>query len=192
MFATVITTLLSLSQMPAAAELPDGLRDRPVRVVLQATETYFVAENLSLSSHLLLFGTLEHGTFASVSLPPLARVVYPFALGAGDEVLVEIVLLDAGRWSNSGALSVRELSQAPTGTLWIETAREYALGWVQRERGLEHLRPLGGLLPASAERLGLRDLGSTLEAAQVPVITPDDDREGNEPPKIDPDPLPPV
>ena len=42
MFATVITTLLSLSQMPAPAELPGALEDRSVPVVLQATETYFV------------------------------------------------------------------------------------------------------------------------------------------------------
>ena len=190
MFATVITTLLSLSQMPAPAELPGALEDRSVPVVLQATETHFVAENLSLTSHLLLFGTAEHGALAGVPLPPLGRVVHPFALGASDNVLVEVVLLDSGSWSNSGALSVRELREA--GTTWIETAREYALGWVSGERGLEHLRPVSGLLPRSAERLGLRDLASSFESTHVPVITPDDDRDGPKPPKIDPQPLPPV
>ena len=192
MFARILVAAFSVSQMPAPLALPKSLAGRPVHAGLQATHTHFVAENLSLSSQLLLFGSQQQGVFASVTLPPLQRLAWPFADGASDDVLVELVQLSPRTWSNSGALSIRNLGQEESGTMWVETAREYAIGWARSGDGLRHVLPRTGLLPSGARRVGLRVLDAPPGATHVPVITPDDDRQPPRPPKVDEKPLPPV
>ena len=87
MFVTALLSVISATQLPAAVPMPRALRARPIATVLQATHTHFVAENLSLSDQILLFGSIEHGLLAAVPLGALQRVSYPFARGASDDVL---------------------------------------------------------------------------------------------------------
>ena len=177
MFARILVAAFSVSQMPAPLALPKALAGRPVHAVLQATHTHFVAENLSLSSQLLLFGSQQRGLFASVTLLPLQRMAWPFADGASDDVLVELVQLSPCAWSNSGALSIRNLGQEESGTMWVETTHEYAIAWARSGDGLRHVRPRTGLLPGGARRVGLRVLDTPSGATHVPVIIPDNDRQ---------------
>ena len=127
---------LTLVQVPGPVPLPDALRGEALQVIVQATETHFVAQNESGTPHLLLFGATDLGLVATVRLGPGARVVYGYSRGTIDGLLIEIVQLGRpGVWRNSGALAVTEVRDSDAGTLWVIGTGEHLVGWQLRSDG---------------------------------------------------------
>lgn len=194
MLRTALIVALTVSQVPEDVPVPAELSEANVEVVVQATQNHFAASNLSPYDQVLLFGTPELGTTATVRLAPGGRVVYPFARGSADEVWVEVVALDEAAWRNTGALSVRDVQDSHAGALWVQRGPGRSVGWLQGEGGLEHLRPESGLVPAAllAARPELVDY-RVHTAVHVPVPLPkSDDVGGDEPPVIEKKVLRPV
>ncbi|MCP3914625.1 MAG: hypothetical protein GY711_03595 [bacterium] len=193
MFATALTAAISLFQMPADVQLPAGLEDRSIQMVLQATETHFVAHNTASEVQLLLFGNDIHGVVSTVHVQPGMHVVFPFADGASDDVWIEVVSPSDIGLTNTGAISVLDLRGAAERTIWVEAGAGYALGWQNTSSGLRHVHPVGGLVPTrrGLSRTGLRDF-SLQSSTHVPVISPNDDQRPPKPPKIEEEALPPI
>ena len=192
MIALLAATVLSHPQMPAEPVRPAELRDAQVHMVVQATETHFVARNTSNATQLLLFGSPEHGVVSTVQLSPAERIVYPFARGAADDLLLEVVSMDRSGWRNTGALPVAALRRFDQGAVWIEVVAGYAIAWARGPQGFEHLAPTTGLLSAAvcSTRPGLVNYATAPN--HVPVITPVDKKKVDRPPVLDENTLTPV
>ena len=191
MIALLLVSALSQPQLPPRAERPAELESTAVQVLVQATETHFVASNEAQGPQLLVFGSTERGQVLTVGLRPGQRVVYPFPRGAADDLLIEIVSVGEFGWRNTGALPVAALRGYGDGAVWVQVAGDHALGWVRGPSGLEHLVPTGGLLSRSILAMdpdGLVDYA----AIHVPVVTPVDKKRTEKPPVLEEDVLPPV
>lgn len=194
MIALLLVSALSQPQLPTEAERPAELDGAAVQVLVQVTETHFVATNEADGPQLLVFGSLDRGRALTVGLRPGQRVVYPFPRGTADDLLLEVVSVGEFGWRNTGAVPVAALRDHEFGALWIQVASGHSIGWVRGPLGLEHLVPSGGLISGSILAMdpeGLVDY-ATVPARHVPVITPVDKKRVEKPPVLDEDVLPPV
>ena len=201
MFAALLVVTATLSQVPVAATIPDGLDPQSVDVRLQATETHFTATSFSEAHQLLYFGLPGTELTSAVLLAPHSEITYRFCRGCLDGLSIEVLRIGRDRWSNTGALTMTDIRDADQGALWVASAggnaSPIALGWTQTDGVLEHAQPEGHLAPAAALRSGrgTRELGNGPASVpfHVPVITPEEGRDDkSKPPVIDKKPLPPV
>ena len=192
----MITTFLCaalFSQIPTPCAMPEALEQAQVEMLIQVTENHFAVHNLSDLPQVLVVGEAELGATGAARIEPGQSLLYPFPRGAGDGLLFDVIAIGSDTWRNTGALEVARVRQADQGSLWIQSAQSFSLGWISERGELKHERPVAGLLPAAliAAHSGLQDY-EALASAHVPVPIPVDDKKGGGPPVVEDEVLPPV
>lgn len=192
MFTTALCAAL-ISQLPTPCDLPEALEQAQVEMLIQVTENHFAVHNLSPLPQVLVVGEEELGATGAARVEPGESLVFPFPRGAADTLLFDVIALASDTWRNTGALEVARVRQADEGSLWIQSAQNFSLGWTSERGELRHERPVTGLLPAAliAAHSGLQDY-EALASAHVPVPIPVDDKKGGGPPVVEDEVLPPV
>jgi hypothetical protein len=192
MFTTALCAALFI-QIPTPCDLPEGLEQAQVEMLIQVNENHFAIHNLSSLPQVLVVGEEELGATGAARVEPGESLIYPFPRGAADALLFDVIALASGTWRNTGALEVARVRQSDGGSLWIQNAQSFSLGWTSERGELKHERPVTGLLPAAliAAHSGLQDY-EALASAHVPVPIPVDDKKGGGPPVVEDEVLPPV
>jgi hypothetical protein len=176
MLVSILALIGSLVQAPAATPIPAALEGSDVRLALQATASYFVAENLSSAPQLLLFCEPVAGYRAARLLAPGERAVFALPAGLAASFRVEAFEGESPLGRSTGAFSLDDL----------------------REHGSHSIFGVGAesaltLVEAGASGLSEVSTGPSLypKIAHVPVPVPSADRR---PPtrRIEKRPLPPV
>jgi hypothetical protein len=176
MLLSVLALLGSLSQAPAATAVPIALAGSDVRLVLQATASYFVAENLCPTPQLLLFCEPTAGYRAARLLAPGERALFALPAGLAPSFRVEAFDGESPLGRSTGAFSLDDLRERGSAAIF-GVGSESGLTLVDaRSGGLEELQTGPSLYP---------------RIAHVPVPVPSADRR---PPtrRIERRPLPPV
>ena len=192
MFTTALCAALFI-QIPTPCDLPEGLEQAQVEMLIQVNENHFAIHNLSSLPQVLVVGEEELGATGAARVEPGESLIYPFPRGAADALLFDVIALASDTWRNTGALEVARVRQADGGSLWIQNAQSFSLGWTSERGELKHERPVTGLLPAAliAAHSGLQDY-EALASAHVPVPIPVGDKKGGGPPVVEDEVLPPV
>ena len=176
MLLTVLALLGSLAQAPAPTAVPTALTGADVRLALQATATYFVAENLSTAPQLLLFCEPTAGYRASRLLAPGERAVFALPAGLSPSFRLEAFEGGSPLGRSTGAFSLDDLR---------EHGGDSVFG-VADERGLSLLEVSGGTQNEVSTGPSLYP-----NIAHVPVPVPSADRRPATR-RIEKRPLPPV
>lgn len=176
MLLTALALLGSISQSPAPAALPPAIAARDVRLVVQASSTHLVAENLGAAPQLLLFSEPAVGFRAARFLAPGERATFPLPDGLATTFRLEAF---EGPWPvtrSTGTFGVDDV-RAAAGDVFVAIADERGLS-------LRHVR--GGADEAV-------ETGPSLYpgVAHVPAPIPSADRRPATR-RIEKRPLPPV
>jgi hypothetical protein len=197
--ALLFSVCSSLPQIPLEVVPPLALADQEIVAVLQASDSWFVAENRSEHVEVLFVGSAEIGTMPPVKLLPGVRLAYPFPRGTLGELLVELVVLDRDGWQNSGAFAIASLRSAEEGALWLTTNELAPTAWIRAGIDIERLAPQAELLPRAVLEAGARTLIDYTKderglraPVHVPVIVPGGNEKHDRPPILEKKPLPPV
>jgi hypothetical protein len=176
MLLPVLALIGSLAQAPAHSAVPTVLAEADVRIALQATTSYFVAENLCSSPLLLLFCEPTVGYRSARLLAPGERAVFALPAGLATSFRLEAFAGASPLDGSTGAFSLDDLREQGSDTIF----------GVAGESGLTLVDALGGELTEVTTGPSLYP-----NIAHVPVPVPSADRR---PPtrRIEKRPLPPV
>jgi hypothetical protein len=176
MLLPVLALLGSLAQAPAPMAVPTALEGAEVRLALQASASYFVAENLCAEPQLLLFCEPTVGYRAARLLAPGERAVFRLPAGLASSFRLEVFEGASPLGRSTGAFSLDELR---------EHGGDAVFG-VGGEHGLALVELRGGELSEVTTGPSLYP-----NIAHVPVPVPSADRR---PPtrRIEKRPLPPA
>ena len=160
----------------------------PIEVCLHVGATSFRALNRGEQPLLLVFHA--DGNVALQVLPAYAEVAWSFPRHALDGIAVEVASRRLGAWVSTGTLALGGLLVADEGELWITSTEDGASAYAVTASGLEPVAASAGALTSDddAPLPGATGPGPM----HVPVITPSDVPQGDLPPKIEEQPLPPV
>ena len=185
-------------EVPDRAPTPVDLNEREITAVLQASESCFVAENLSHTNQILFLGSEEIGLAPLIRLAPGARLVFPYPRGSAEDLFVELLALDQDSWRNSGALALEAVHHAHHSSVWMSREADGLTSWIDSAAGSRSLAPQADLLPPVVIHAGGPKTRTRVSAApstptHVPVPVPKQkgSRRGK-PPVIEKKPLPPV
>ncbi len=200
MFQLLLVTVLSTGpELPLQIAPPSSIEARGIVAVLQANESWFVAENRSEFEQVLFVASEECGLVPPVSLPPGMRMEWAYPQGMTNDVFVELLSLDASGWQNTGAFLVADLRSVDDGTAWVTDEEPGLAVWARSAGETVQLPPVGEILPETVLAAGgptlidYSDDESMLNPIHVPVIVPGGgDVPPDQPPKIEKIPLPPV
>jgi hypothetical protein len=176
MLLYALALLGTLAQAPAPTAVPAALAGADVRLALQATTSYFVAENLCTAPQLLLFSEPISGYRAARLLAPRERALFALPAGLAPSFRLEAFEGGSPLGRSTGAFSLDDLREHG-GDAVFGVAAEGGLTLVEVHRGtLAEVSTGPSLYP---------------RIAHVPVPVPSADRR---PPtrRIEKRPLPPV
>ena len=189
---SALSAAFAFAQIPNPVVPPAELEPARIEVTVQTTGEHFSAANDSFLHQVLLFGSRDLGTFASLHLGPGGSAWYPFPRGAAEDLWIEVVAMEGSRWRNTGALSLAAVEKSERGTLWVQENERASLAWIVGESGLEHLIPNPSLCSETllAAHSGLRSFAYEAPT-HVPLPLPTPDEKEGPPPVLDKKPLPP-
>ncbi len=176
MLLPALALLGSLAQAPAPTPVPTALAGADVRLALQATPSYFVAENLCTAPQLLLFSEPTTGYRAARLLAPGERALFALPAGLAPSFRIEAFEGASPLGRSTGAFSLDDLREHGGDAVFgVDTAG-----------GLTLVELRGGALAEVSTGPSLYQ-----SSAHVPVPVPSADRR---PPtrRIEKRPLPPV
>ena len=116
-----------------------------------------------------------------------------YAREALNNVQLEVATYADGHWYTSGALNLSGLCDSGGDALWIQ-AKTTRASWLQVGSSFTMLSPLPSFLPSAFPTTTDPSSGTVdmlMAPAHVPVITPVDQPEGDLPPTLRDQPLPP-
>jgi len=177
----------TLSMFGAYDDLGASGAGGELELLARVSDTRLVALNPSDRPQLLIFTTESGAVSARAVLPAGAGLEYDFPRGTLHGLGLELVARDEGGLRSTGQLSLAGLVRGGYELVWMESAGDglYAFGELP-----------SGPVPIQATRdadSGLHILTApSTPAPHVPVITPTDKPKGDLPPRIEPEPLPPV
>ena len=186
----MITTLLALA---ALAPLPStSTLNGSAELVMLVTSTRFAAVNPTASSQLLIFREIVGGARASVLVPPGGDVDYAFASGTLHGLSLEVVSSVGDTLSTTGALSLEGLAASEFDDVWVFSYLTHSHAWGESLAQFWLVSPIDADFDASAHSDCAEPDGSSLPLIHVPGITLDGKTPGDLPPRLEPEPLPPV
>ena len=185
----MLSALFATSLFFGAYEVPEPTLESGAVLELMArvSETRIVALNPTGRAQLLVFSNSEGTLRSTAVVPPGAGAEYDFPRGTLDGLALALVIRDEHGVHSTGRLSLADMVRRDLDLVWVESVDGEARAW--------------GDLPAGPTSIPVQNgSGSGLEnlmaapapAPHVPVITPTDKPKGDLPPRIEPDPLPPV
>jgi len=184
----MLSALFASSLVFGAYEVPAPAPESGAVLELMArvSATRIVALNPTERAHLLVFSNAE-GTLRSTAVVPAgAGAEYDFPRGTLDDLAVALVTRDADGLHSTGLLSLAEMVRSDLDLVWVETVEGEARAWGDLPAGPVALPVLEGTGGFESQ------MAPSTAPAHVPVITPTDKPKGELPPRIEPDPLPPV
>jgi len=185
----MLSALFATSLIFGTYEVPEPAPESGAVLELMArvSATRIVALNPTERAHLLVFSNSE-GTLRSTAVVPAgAGAEYDFPRGTLDGLGVALVTRDAGGVHSTGRLSLADMVRRNIDLVWIETVSGEAWAWGDLPAGPALLPVQPGSTPGFESLMA-----PSAPATHVPVITPTDKPKGELPPRIEPDPLPPV
>ncbi len=165
------------------------MRATCIEVVLDVSETHFEAENFGVHDYVLVFGDADQGVLSHTVLRAGSSVSYDFQVGLLDGMFIEILSRKQNRWIASGALPLGELVEARHDSIWVQSAEKHLNAWIERPDGFDLWAAFGPLAPQSTHS---RSTTKPTKSMHVPVVDPSDEPEEENPPVLEPKPLPPV
>jgi hypothetical protein len=159
-----------------------------LELLARVNETRLVALNPSTRPQLLVFSHRHGGAPTQVVVPAGGHLQYDFPHGTLNGLELELVARGEHGLRSSGELSLTGLVHGEFDLIWMETVDGSVHTWGQLPTGSALVPPQrdsdSGFLNLPAP--------SAPAAPHVPVITPIDKPKGDLPPRIEPEPLPPV
>ena len=185
----MLSALLTTTLVFGTYEVPDHDRDpgAVLELLARVSETRIVALNPTERPQLLVFSNTSGTLRASAVVPGGAGAEYDFPRGTLDDLGLVLVARDASGARSTGRLSLGEMLLCEFELVWVESVDGCARAWGALPTG-----PVS--IPAQqGAGFGFENLMTpSAPAPHVPVITPTDKPKGDLPPRIEPDPLPPV
>lgn len=177
MLTLILATSLFLGP---AEEVANERGATPVEFVARITDERFVAVNSSGEAQVLLFTDIGGGRTARALVAAGSEIAFDFPAGTLHNLLLRVVTAKNGSVSTSAEYDLGALAAGNYEFVWLESQAQFMTAWGMSPAGPSHL-------PSTTE--------PTMQAASaphVPVITPTDKPNGDLPPRIEEQPLPPV
>jgi hypothetical protein len=161
--------------------------DAALELLARVSETRLVALNPSAHPQLLVFTAARGAVRTQVVLAAGDSLAFDYPSGTLQGLDLELVTRAENGLISSGELSLHSLVQAEFDLIWMESVGVRVHTWGELPTGPALIPPTRGsgtaFQPMSAP---------SVPAPHVPVITPTDKPKGDLPPRIEPEPLPPV
>ncbi len=184
----MLSALLATSLVLGAFENTTATReDVALELLARVNATRLVALNPTARPQLLYFSERRGAVLARVVIPAGGSLEYDFPHGTLSGLEFELLARDRNGLRSSGRLPLTALVEGEFDLIWMESVGRSLHTWGELPTG-------PALVPATrAPGPGLELLVAPAALApHVPVITPTDKPKGDLPPRIEPEPLPPV
>jgi hypothetical protein len=196
MSRTVFAILFFASAQPLFAfddSRPQGTVTAPVEVGVALDSTSMRIRNFADVDQVLIFES--DGLKIYRSLPVGTELDWSFSLHALDGVNMEVASLRNGAWRYTGAISLSSYAASGSDTLWVQPFVPHSLAWLQFSSGFSLMSSGPSYLPTYFQDCvtgATDDKIPDPTALHVPVITPSNTPQGDGPPNLDKNPLPPM
>jgi hypothetical protein len=191
---TLVAALLSLSLSSNLIGAPTSTSSGVIDVGVHVTSTEFRARNYSAYPQVFLFRVSGTSLVTYSTLPSGCLMSFSYAEHALDGVEMEIVSRQGASILRTGTISLDDVAELESQTMWIQRASSYSRTWEQVGGGLLLMQAGPTMLPSPLQlmlSLGV-DLPPDPSCVHVPVITPGSNPPGDLPPDLGDEPLPPV
>jgi hypothetical protein len=196
MFEKVFATVFFLT-IPTAYAFQDSRpqlgTDAPVEVGVLFQSSSLRIRNFAEVNQVLIFES--SGLKLYRLLPVGGEFDWSFTPHALDGVNLEVASAKGGGWRYTGALSLTDYAVSGSDTLWIQPFVPQSLSWLQSVSGLALFPHGASYLPAYFQDCVAGTTGDIVpdaSAVHVPVITPSNTPQGDGPPHLEKQPIPPM
>lgn len=175
---------------PLDMQASAALGRTPIVAGIQITATQFRARNLSSVPQIFVFKETAGGEIALRLLSAGGEMMFSFPADALADLELEVVSRQHGAWSDTRLLKLGGLNAGAGSVLWIQSNAGRASAWLESHGDFLALDSGESTLPSRVLETASAD--EPLPPTHVPVITPSDRPNGDLPPRLEDDPLPPV
>ena len=187
MVSVLLATSLSFGAYEAYDDSGATREDAALELLARVSDTRLVALNPGTRPQLLVFSHPRGAVLTQVVIPAGGNLEYDFPHGTLNGLALELVARNERGLCSSGELSLTALVRGEFDLIWMESSERSIHTWGDLPTGPT-------LVPATRDSgSGFLSLSApSAPAPHVPVITPTDKPKGDLPPRIEPNPLPPV